>query len=212
MTPGDVIEALGRGMGRAHRQGGRAWRLSDRRASIAGELRRIGRLLGRRGIFVADDGNLSARCPDGTIWITARGVRKDALRPGDVVRVAMDGARLEGSSEPSSEIHLHLGIYSWRPDVGAVIHAHPPFATGFAAAGVEIREDALAEAAVALGRVPVVPYRTPGMQEAGEIVRPYLAMHRALLLGKPRGSYAWPRSRGCVPPHGAARTCRSHAS
>lgn len=155
----------------------------DRRASIAGELRRIGRLLGRRGIFVADDGNLSARCPDGTIWITARGVRKDALRPGDVVRVAMDGARLEGSSEPSSEMHLHLGIYSWRPDVGAVIHAHPPFATGFAAAGVEIREDALAEAAVALGRVPVVPYRTPGMKEAGEIVRPYLAMHRALLLG-----------------------------
>ncbi len=152
-------------------------------ASLADELRRIGRLLGRRGIFVADDGNLSARCPDGSVWITARGVRKDALLRGDLVRVAADGTRLEGSSEPSSEIFLHLGIYSWRPDVGAVIHAHPPFATGFAAAGVEIREDALAEAAVALGRVPVVPYRTPGQREAGEIVRPYLAMHRALLLG-----------------------------
>jgi L-fuculose-phosphate aldolase len=152
-------------------------------ASIADELRRIGRLLGRRGIFVADDGNLSARCPDGSFWITAKGVRKDALLRGDLVRVAMDGTRLEGSAEPSSEIFLHLGIYSWRPDVGAVIHAHPPFATGFAAAGVEIREDALAEAAVALGHVPVVPYRKPGQKEAGEIVRPYLAMHRALLLG-----------------------------
>jgi L-fuculose-phosphate aldolase len=150
--------------------------------SLAAELRRVGRLLGRRGIFVADDGNLSARCPDGSVWITARGVRKDALRKADLVRIAPDGSRLEGTAEPSSEIFLHLGIYSWRPDVGAVIHAHPPFATGFAAAGVEIREDALAEAAASLGHVPVVPYRTPGRAEAGEIVRPYLARHRALLL------------------------------
>jgi L-fuculose-phosphate aldolase len=146
------------------------------------ELRRIGRLLGRRGIFVADDGNMSARCPDGSIWITVRGVRKDALRDPDLVRVSSDGLKLEGASEPSSELFLHLGIYSWRPDIGAVIHAHPPFATGFAAAGVEIRDDALAEAAVALGLVPIVPYRTPGQREAGEIVRPYLALHRALLL------------------------------
>ena len=150
--------------------------------SIVHELRRVGRLLGRRGIFIADDGNLSARCPDGSIWITVRGVRKDALRDDDLVRVTPDGSRLEGRDEPSSELFLHLGIYSWRPDIGAVIHAHPPFATGFAAAGVEIRDDALAEAAVALGRVPVVPFRTPGLREAAEIVRPYLALHRALLL------------------------------
>jgi L-fuculose-phosphate aldolase len=149
---------------------------------IARDLRRTGRLLGRRGIFVADDGNMSARCPDGTIWITTRGTRKDALREGDIVRISADGSRVEGTGEPSSESFLHLGIYSWRPDVGAVIHAHPPFATGFAAAGVEIREDALAEAAAVLGRVPVVPYRTPGGREAGDIVRPYLALHRALLL------------------------------
>ena len=64
---------------------------------ITEELRRIGRLLGSRGLSVADDGNLSARAPDGTVWITARGVRKDALEPDDLVRIDLEGKKLEGS-------------------------------------------------------------------------------------------------------------------
>jgi L-fuculose-phosphate aldolase len=141
-----------------------------------------GRLLGGRGLIVADDGNLSMRCPDGTIWITASGVRKDALTQRDLVRIDREGKVIEGSARPSSEFRLHTGIYEHRPDVGAVVHAHPPIATGFAVAGEGIPDSFLAEAAVRLGPVPVVPYRTPGTREAVEVIVPFLASHQAFLL------------------------------
>jgi L-fuculose-phosphate aldolase len=141
-----------------------------------------GRLLGLRGLIVADDGNLSARSADGTIWITASGVRKDALTREDLVRIDRDGRVIEGSARPSSEFRLHVGIYAHRADVGAVVHAHPPIATGFAVAGEGIPDSFLAEAAVRLGPVPVVPYRTPGTRDAEEVVVPFLASHQAFLL------------------------------
>lgn len=150
-----------------------------------GELDRLirtGRLLGERGLLVADDGNLSVRSSDGTIWITASGVRKDALTRQDLVRIDGHGRVIEGSASPSSEFRLHVGIYAHRADVGAVVHAHPPIATGFAIAGEAIPDSYLAEAAVRLGPVPVVPYRTPGTRDAEEVVVPFLASHQALLL------------------------------
>ena len=146
------------------------------------ELCRVGRLLGRGGLVVADDGNLSARAPDGTIWITPRGVRKDALKPEDLVRIGLDGHRLQDPAPPSSEYQLHLEIYRRRVDVGAIVHAHPPIATGFAAARQPIPDDVLAEAALALGPVPVVPYREPGTAEVGEAVAPILGSCQAFLL------------------------------
>jgi len=149
---------------------------------LAEEIVRIGRLLGARGLFVADDGNLSARCPDGTIWITPRGVRKDALSASDLVRVDGGGRIVEGEASASSELRLHLAIYGRRADVGAIIHAHPPVATGFAAAGQGIPDDVLAEVAVALGPVPVVPYAMPGTREMEEVLAPFLSSHQAFLL------------------------------
>ena len=143
---------------------------------------RVGRTLGERGLIVADDGNLSARCPDGTIWITASGVRKDALTPLDLVRIDSEGNVVEGSARPSSEYRLHVGIYAHRADVGAIVHAHPPIATGFAVSGESIPDSFLAEAAVRLGSVPVVPYRAPGSAAAMEAVIPFLASNQALLL------------------------------
>jgi L-fuculose-phosphate aldolase len=143
---------------------------------------RVGRILGERGLIVADDGNLSVRRPDDTIWITASGVRKDALSQRDLVRIDREGGIVEGSGRPSSELRLHLGIYAQRPDVGAIIHAHPPTATGFAAAGEGIPDSFLVEAAVRLGPVPVVPYRTPGTRDAVEAIVPFLASHQAFLL------------------------------
>jgi len=149
---------------------------------LADEMRRVGRLLGARGILVADDGNLSVRCPDGSILITARGVRKDRLRRRDLVRIDARGEGIDGEALPSTELGLHLEVYARRPDVGAIVHAHPPCATGFAIARVRLSQDCLAEAALALGPVPVVPFSAPGTEEVAEAVRPFLAGHQALLL------------------------------
>jgi L-fuculose-phosphate aldolase len=146
------------------------------------QLRWAGDLLGRRGLLCATDGNLSAREVDGSVWITIRGVRKDALRPNDLVRIDLEGKRLGGGAEPSSEFRLHLAIYKRRDDVGAIIHAHPPIATGFAAAGQPIPDNLSTEAAVALGPIPVVPFFKPGTGEVERAVLPYISRHDALLL------------------------------
>lgn len=132
--------------------------------------------------MVADDGNLSARLPDGSIWITVRGVRKDELHPEDLVRVDRAGVVQEGSGEPSTELALHLRIYERREDVGAIVHAHPPVATGFAVAGEPIPDDSLAEAAARLGFVPVVPFAAPGTAEMAAGLEEYLNGTLALLL------------------------------
>jgi L-fuculose-phosphate aldolase len=145
-------------------------------------LSRAGRRLGRLGILIADDGNLSARAESGTFWITASGIRKTSLRPGDFLRVSTSGERLDGPGRPSSEWALHAAVYSVRPDVGAVIHAHPPTATGFAAAGIPLDDGALAEAVAGLGPVPLVPYGKPGSSELEEAVKPFLNVYHALLL------------------------------
>jgi len=149
---------------------------------IIEDLQRIGRLLGRRGLVVADDGNLSARTGDGTIWITASGTRTDDLAPDDLVRIDLEGQVVEGTGRPSSEYRLHLEIYRRREEIGAIVHAHPPVATGFAVAGEPIQDTALAEAAYSLGAVPVVPYRRPGTGDVAEAVVPMLDLCWAFLL------------------------------
>lgn len=157
-------------------------RLDSDPRPLVDELIRIGRRLGVKGLLAVDDGNLSARLPDGTICITARGVRKDELRDEDFVRVDGRGRKIEGTAEPSSELPLHLWIYERRRDVGAVVHAHPPVATGFAVAGVPLPDDALAEAAARLGFVPVVPFAAPGTDAMGAGLDPFLADAQAMLL------------------------------
>ncbi|MBD3162221.1 MAG: class II aldolase/adducin family protein [Candidatus Eisenbacteria bacterium] len=187
-------DAGGRARGAGPDAGGGRRRL-DRRLGPSGSLRlspedRVlleqladaGRRLGDAGLLVADDGNLSARRDGGSIWITPRGVRKSTLRPSDLVRVDLDGRKLEGEGDPSSELPLHLALYRRRRTVGAVVHAHPPAATGFAAAGVPIEPDVLPEAVLALGPVPVVPYRMPGTAEVGEAAAPFADSCRAFLL------------------------------
>ena len=153
----------------------------DDRALIE-QLAEAGRRLGRQGLLVADDGNLSARRDAGSIWITVRGVRKTDLCPADLVLVDLGGRRIEGEGEPSTELALHLALYRSRAPIGAVVHAHPPTATGFAAAGIPIDESVLPEAVLALGPVPVVPYRKPGTAGVGEAAAPFAESCRAFLL------------------------------
>jgi L-fuculose-phosphate aldolase len=128
------------------------------------------------------DGNISARVSETTIVVTPAGVRKGDVAIEDLILVDRKGGKLEGKGDASSETGMHLRIYDKRPDVRAVVHAHPPTATGFAAAGVELNECVLPEVIVGLGRVPITRYATPGTPELAESLDPLIAEHDALLL------------------------------
>lgn len=153
--------------------------------SIERELREqiceIGRRLWQRGMVAAIDGNISARLPDGTILCTPTNVSKGFMAPGDLVRLTPDG-RVIGPGRPSSEAMLHLACYCARRDVHAVVHAHPPYATAFAARGEALPTCYLTEMAVALGEVPCSEFARPGTIEVVEVALPLLARADAFLL------------------------------
>lgn len=145
------------------------------------EICEIGRRLWQRGMLAASDGNISARLPDGTILCTPTGVSKGFMAPEDLVRLTPDG-RIIGPGRPSSEAMLHLACYCARRDVGGVVHAHPPYATAFAARGEALPVHYLTEMAVALGEVPCTEFARPGTIEVVEVALPLLARADALLL------------------------------
>ena len=151
------------------------------RWSVARAICEAGRQLAERGLVAGAEGNISARCGE-TVLVTPAGGAKGRLAPGDLVEVELSGRVVRGPGRPSSELGMHLAILALRPDVGAVVHAHPPVATGFAVAGKMLGDGSLAELATLFGTVPVVPYGTPGTPELGERVTPYARRHDALLL------------------------------
>ena len=140
------------------------------------------RQLAARGLIAGRDGNLSVRLGPDRVLVTPTALIKSLVKDGDMVEVDRSGRKRRGRRNPTSELDLHLRILSRRPDVGAVVHAHPPAATGFAVAGEEIPANLLPELIFLVGRVPIVPYGTPGTPELGDRVEPYLGEHDALLL------------------------------
>jgi len=140
------------------------------------------RQLAAGGLIAGRVGNLSVRLGPDRVLVTPSGLIKSLLVAGDMVEVGLSGRKRRGRRNPTSELDLHLRILTARPDVGAVVHAHPPAATGFAVAGEEIPANLLPELIFLVGRVPIVPYGTPGTPELGDRVAPYLAEHDALLL------------------------------
>jgi L-fuculose-phosphate aldolase len=140
------------------------------------------RQLAAAGLLAGRDGNVSVRLGPDRVLVTPSGLIKALLMPGDMVEVDLSGRKRRGRRNPTSELDLHLRILTHRPDVGAVVHAHPPAATGFAVAGEEIPANLLPELIFLVGRVPIVPYGTPGTPELGDRVEPYLAEHDGLLL------------------------------
>ena len=96
----------------------------------------------------------------------------------------MRGNLLEGMIKPSSEIRMHLQVYRMRPDVSAIVHAHPPIATAFTLAGYQFDSKVLPEAWMMLGKVPVAPYATPSTDEVPKLIEPYIMDSRAILLHK----------------------------
>ena len=138
----------------------------------------------QKGWVAANDGNVSVKLEDGTFLATPTGMSKSFITPEKLVHIDGDGNILEAEEgcRPSSEIKMHLRCYQEREDVGAVLHAHPPVATGFAVANKPLDEYSMIETVIALGSVPVTPYGTPSTSEVPEAIAPYLGEHAAVLL------------------------------
>jgi len=140
------------------------------------------RRLYERGLIAGPDGNVSARLSDGSILVTPSGLSKGIVTAEHLVVVDDKGAVLDGTLSPSSELAMHLRIYARRSDVRAMVHAHPPTATGFAVAGESFMAPVLPEVILQMGAVPLVPYATPGTDALADALEPYLDHHDAFLL------------------------------
>ncbi len=134
------------------------------------------------GLIAGADGNVAVRVGRDRALVTPTGLLKADLDPDDIVEVDLTGKRVRGHRRPSSELDMHLRILRAREDVQAVVHAHPPVATGFSVAGEAFDACVLPEMIFQVGWVPVVPYGTPGTPELGERIEPYIAGHDALIL------------------------------
>ena len=136
------------------------------------------------GWVAANDGNLSVKLPNGNFLATPTGISKSFITPEKLVVIDGEGNVLEAENgyRPSSEIKMHLRCYKEREDVGAVLHAHPPTATGYAVAHVPLDRYTMIETVAAIGSIPVTPYGTPSTYEVPDAIAPYLQEHDVLLL------------------------------
>lgn len=136
------------------------------------------------GWVAANDGNLSVKLPNGNFLATPTGISKSFITPEKLVVIDGEGNVLEAENgyRPSSEIKMHLRCYQERDDVGAVLHAHPPTATGYAVAHVPLDRYTMIETVAAIGSIPVTPYGTPSTYEVPDAIAPYLQEHDVLLL------------------------------
>jgi len=142
----------------------------------------IGRRLWQRGYVASNDGNISARLDADRILVTPSGLSKGFLSTTDLVVVTPDGRKLSGELEPTSELPLHLSVYSRRGDVAGIVHAHPPVATGYAVARVPLAQCILPEVVLTLGSVPTADYATPSTSAVAESIARYIDDYSAILL------------------------------
>lgn len=151
---------------------------------IIQEMCEIGKRVYERGMAAANDGNFSVKLNENEFLCTPTGVSKGFMAPESICRIDAAGRLLEANSNfrPSSEMKMHLRVYRERADVQAVVHAHPPYATTFAAAGIPLEQPVLSEAVLTLGKVPVARYGTPSTKEVPDAVAEYLPCYDAMLL------------------------------
>ena len=149
---------------------------------VRADIVEAGRRLYARAYVASNDGNISARLDDRRLITTPKSVSKGFMTPDMMVVVDYEGKKLSGERDPSTELPMHLEIYKNRPDANAVVHAHPPFATGFAVAGIPLTRAVLAEVITTLGSIPIAEYGTPSTRELPDAVRKYIKAHDAMLL------------------------------
>ena len=152
------------------------------RADAAAGMLAVCRRLYERGLIAGGEGNVTVRIGPDRLLATPAGLSKVDVRERDLVEVGCDGRHLAGEGRASTEIAMHLRIYARRPDVHAVVHAHPPTATGFALAGEDFMAAMLPEVIFGLGPVPLVPYGMPGTAELADRLEPFVAAHDVFLL------------------------------
>jgi L-fuculose-phosphate aldolase len=153
-----------------------------REGQLRQDICEIGRRLSARGYVASNDGNISVRLDEGRLLATPRSVAKGYMTPDMMVVTDLAGKKLAGERDASSELKMHLAVYQLRPDVSAVVHAHPPLATGFAVAGIPLDRAVLAEVITTLGSVPIADYATPSTAELPAAVAKYIGAHDGLLL------------------------------
>ena len=151
-------------------------------AQLRADIVEVGRRMYARGYTASNDGNISVRLDAGRLLMTPKSVCKGFMDPAMMCITDLDGKKLSGDRDPSSEMQMHLEVYRQRPDVNAVVHAHPPVATAFAVAGIPLDRAVLAEVVTTLGSVPIAEYATPSTKELPDAVRKYVKAHDGMLL------------------------------
>lgn len=150
----------------------------------------IGRRMYAKNFVAANDGNISAKVGENTIWCTPTGVSKGYMTDEMLVLMDLDGNVLKGKLQPSSEVKMHLRVYKENPEIQAVVHAHPPAATSYAIAGMPLNRAILTEAVMGIGEIPLAPYAMPGTEEVPDSIAPFVNTHNGCLLAN-HGALTW---------------------
>jgi L-fuculose-phosphate aldolase len=151
-------------------------------SALRADIVEVGRRMYDRRFTASNDGNISVRLGADRLLMTPKSVCKGFMSPDMMCITDLDGRKLQGDRDPSTEMLMHLEVYRQRPDVQAVVHAHPPIATGFAVAGIPLDRAVLAEVLTTLGSIPIAEYATPSTAELPAAVRKYVRAHDGMLL------------------------------
>lgn len=154
---------------------------------------RTGREMASQGFVVANEGNLSVRTSPDTAWLTPSGAAKGKLEEAMLIKMDLEGNVLVGNRAPSSETRLHLRVYQENPDLRAVVHCHPVYATSMGIAGIPLDAPIMAEPMLMIGPVPVARYATPGSADLAASVAPFCREYNGALMSN-HGAIAWGRN------------------
>ncbi|MFA6317194.1 MAG: class II aldolase/adducin family protein [Elusimicrobiota bacterium] len=147
------------------------------------DLVKAGKRFHELGFCPSTSGNISVRLDAWRVMITPTGVSKGDMKPEDMVVISPKGEHRFGRKKASSEKQMHLLVYSLRPEVGAVVHAHPAKATAFACAGLALDQNLATEFTMMVGPVPLAKYGTPGTPDLAASLEGLIPKHNAVLMG-----------------------------
>ena len=151
------------------------------KAALAQQICDVMRLMYEHEFVVANDGNVSARLPNGNLLITASGALKGFMTPDQIIECDSQGNALDGR-RVTTEVKMHVAAYETRPDIRAVVHGHPIFAVAFSLAGISLAECTIPEIIVTMGTIPTAPYATPSTYALPDSLRAFLSRGDAVIM------------------------------